>query len=168
MRNISLLFIAMLTLSSLVTKAQDHSWAFGFYGDVQLESPSYNGAFGIQGKYDFGTYSAVQGQVYGRNGFVAAGADYLFSFLDKEKSNFNVFLGAGLSQDFYRFNEIDGEVVTPEARRNFTVSNAQLGVSYYFPDANISVYGGYKAKYHFDWEEFEPNFVMFGLRYHLW
>ncbi|TDS16084.1 hypothetical protein [Sphingobacterium paludis] len=167
MKNISLLFTLIL-LAMTASAQEDHEWAFGFYGDVQLKAPTYNGAFGIQGKYDFGTFSSVQAQVYGRNGYVAAGADYLFSFLDREQSNFNVFVGAGLSQDFYRFNEDDVEVVTPEARRSFTVANSQLGVSYYFPEANVSVYGGYKVKYHFDWEQFDPNFIMFGLRYHLW
>lgn len=166
MKNIGLLF--SLVLLTFMAKGQEHDWAFGFYGDVQLESPTYNGSFGIQGKYDFGRFSAVQAQVYGRNGYVSAGADYLFSFLDKDKSNFNIFLGAGLSQDFYKYNEIGGEMVTPAERENYTVANGQLGVSYYFPEVNLSVYGGYKAKYHFDWEEFDPNFVMIGIRYHLW
>lgn len=166
MRNIGLLFTFILL--ALTTKAQDHDWAFGFYGDVQLESPTYNGAFGIQGKYDFGTYSAAQAQVYGRNGYVAAGLDYLFSLLDKDQTNFNVFLGVGVSQDFYRYNEIEGIAVIPEERENHTVANGQIGLSYYFPEISVSLYAGYKAKYHFDWDEFDPNFVMFGLRYHLW
>lgn len=151
-------------------KAQDHVWAFGFYGDVQLESPDYKGAFGIQGKYDFALHSAVQAQVYGRSGYVALGADYLVSLLDKTKNNVNVFFGMGLSQDFYRYNELvtEQEQVLPERRENFTVANGQVGVSYYVPEVNLSLYAGYKLKYNFDWEEIEPNYLMLGVRYHLW
>ncbi|WDF67960.1 hypothetical protein PQ465_16865 [Sphingobacterium oryzagri] len=166
MRKIGLLLTCLVMV--LTTKAQDHDWAFGFYGDVQLKAPNYNGAFGIQGKYDFTAHSAAQAQVYGRHGYVAAGLDYLFSLLDKEQSNFNIFLGAGYSQDFYKYNEFSGEIVIPERRENHSIANGQLGVSYYFPEVNVSVYAGYKAKYNFDWDEFNPNFVMFGLRYHLW
>ncbi|MFD1768368.1 hypothetical protein [Sphingobacterium suaedae] len=167
MKNAYILLI-ILCVSGLGLQAQDHTWAFGFYGDVQMESPNYNGAFGIQGKYDVANRSALQAQVYGRNGYVAVGADYLFSFLDKTKHNFNVFLGAGVSQDFYRYNEIAGEQIIPEERDNHTVANGQLGVSYYFPAVNLSLYTGYKAKYHFDWDEVDANFLMFGIRYHLW
>lgn len=164
-----IVLLLMLAATVTIVKSQDHAWAFGFYGDVKLESPAYNGTFGIQGKYDFATRSAVQAQVYGRNGLVAVGADYLFSILDKTKSNFNVFLGAGLSQDFYRYDSVlENTVVIPEERENYTVANAQAGVSYYFPTVNLSVYAGYKAKYHFEWEDVDPNFLMLGVRYHLW
>ncbi|WP_437921860.1 hypothetical protein [Sphingobacterium sp. LRF_L2] len=167
MKNISLLFISILF--TLVAKSQEqHAWAFGFYGDVQLESPTYNGAFGIQGKYDFGRFSSAQAQVFGRNGYVSVGADYLFSFLDREKTNFNVFLGGGIGQDFYRYNEIAGEKIVPEQKENHTVANGQVGLSYYFPSVNLSLYAGYKVKYNLDWEEVDPNYVMFGIRYHLW
>lgn len=162
----------LLFLSAIVFggKAQDQAWAFGFYGDVQLKSPDYKGAFGIQGKYDFAPYSAVQAQVHGRSGYVAVGADYLLSFLDRTKSNFNIFLGGGLSQDFYRYNELmtEQEQVLPERRENFTIVNGQVGVSYYIPEVNLSLYTGYKLKYNFEWEEIEPNYLMFGVRYHLW
>lgn len=168
MKNIFLLLI--LSIVVLQGKAQDQAWAFGFYGDVQLESPGYQGAFGIQGKYDFAKHSAVQAQVYGRNGYVAAGADYLLSVLDRTKSNFNVFLGGGISQDFYRYNELrtDQRQVLPESRENFTIVNGQVGVSYYFPQVNLSLYTGYKLKYNFEWEEIDPNYLMLGVRYHLW
>jgi|SRR5690606_10024951 len=161
-----LFFMLALVLQG---KAQDHDWAFGFYGDVQMKSP-YPGAFGIQGKYDFLTRSAVQAQVYGKSGYVAVGADYLVSFLDKTKSNFNVFLGGGISQDFYRYNELwsgDAESI-PTERENFTILNGQAGISYYFPAVNVSVYTGYKLKYNIDWEETAPDYIMFGVRYHLW
>lgn len=168
MKRIILILFFAVTLCQ--GKAQDHVWAFGFYGDVQLESPDYKGTFGIQGKYDFAPYSAVQAQVYGRNGYVAFGADYLLSLLDKTRSNFNVFVGAGLSQDFYRYNELmtEQEDVSPEKRENFTIANGQFGVSYYVPEVNLSLYTGYKLKYNFEWEEIEPNYLMFGIRYHLW
>lgn len=165
--SILLLFLSIVALQG---KAQDNAWAFGFYGDVQLESSGSPFAFGVQGKYDFARYSGVQAQVYGRSGYVAAGADYLFSFLDRTKSNFNVFLGGGISQDFYRYNELmsDQHEVLPEKRENHTVANGQAGVSYFFPSVNLSLYTGYKLKYNFDWEETDANFLMFGMRYHLW
>lgn len=163
---------------AMISRAQDHKWAFGFYGDVQLESPGYAGSFGVQGKYDVTNRSALQATVNGRNGYVAVGADYLLSLLDKKKSNFNVFLGAGISQDFYRYNEllVDPELpysgekptVFPEEKQNYTVANGQVGVSYYFPAIQLSVYTGYKVKYNFKFEETDPNFLMFGVRYHLW
>lgn len=176
--NVKLSFIKMkkifvslfFVLALFQVKAQDHTWAFGFYGDVQLESPDYKGAFGIQGRYDFTQISAVQAQVYGRSGYVAVGADYLVSLLDKTRSNFNVFLGAGLSQDFYRYNELmtEQQQVSPESRENFTVANGQIGISYYVPEVGLSLYTGYKLKYNFEWEDVEPNYLMFGIRYHLW
>ncbi len=166
MKNIFLLLI--LSVVILQGKAQDHAWAFGFYGDVQLESPGYQGAFGIQGKYDFATHSAIQAQVYGRNGYVAVGGDYILSLLDRTKSNFNVFLGGGISQDFYRYQELSEEQAWPEKRENFTMVNGQVGASYYFPTVNLSLYTGYKLKYNFEWEEIDPNYLMLGVRYHLW
>lgn len=150
--------------------AQDHKWAFGFYGDVQLKSSSNVGSFGVQGKYDLDNRSSLQALVNGRNGFVSVGADYLFHILDKTKSNFNVFLGAGVSQDFYRYNEIwngNGNQI-PEQRDNFTQLNGQVGASYYFPEVQLSVFAGYKAKYNTKTEDFNPNFLQFGVRYHLW
>lgn len=161
---LSLFFIALISS----VKSQDHAWAFGFYGDVQLESPGYPGAFGIQGRYDFSNHSAVQAQVYGRAGYVAVGGDYILSILDRKKSNFNVFLGGGISQDFYRYQELSGEQAWPEKHESFTMLNGQIGASYYFPAVNLSLYTGYKLKFNFEWEELDPNYLMLGLRYHLW
>ena len=161
--------IMLLLVASLSLQAQDHQWAFGFYGDVKLGGADHPGSFGIQGKYDLDRHSAVQAQVYGRNSYVAVGADYLFGLLDKTQHNFNIFVGGGLSQDFYRYNELlAGQEAIPEKRQNFTLANAQLGLSYYFPAAQLSLYTGYKVKYHFSWEEVQPNYLMFGLRYHIW
>lgn len=162
-------FVFFLLLSSLASRGQENKWAFGFYGDVQLEAGNV-GAFGVQGKYDLDNRSGLQAQVYGRNGYFAAGADYLFSFLNKSKTNWNVFLGLGLSQDFYRYNEIPTEAnaAVPTGRENFTLANGQGGVSYYFPTVDLSVYAGYKVKYHFKWEEIDANFLMLGVRYHIW
>ncbi|HLT87517.1 MAG TPA: hypothetical protein VKZ57_07995 [Sphingobacterium sp.] len=164
----TIFILLILSVFVLQGKAQDHAWAFGFYGDVQLESPGYQGAFGIQGKYDFAKHSAVQAQVYGRNGYVAVGGDYLLSLLDRTKSNFNVFLGGGISQDFYRYQEVSEKLAWPEKHENFTMLNGQVGASYYFPAVNLSLYTGYKLKFHFEWEEVQPNYLMFGIRYHLW
>ena len=166
MRNIFL--FVFLSLVVFQVNAQDHDWAFGFYGDIHLKSSANTGVFGIQGKYDFANHSALQAQVYGRNGYVAVGADYLFFLLNRATSNFNVFLGGGVSQDFYRYHELSEETLSQEKRENFTVMNGQAGVSYYFPDLNLSLYTGYKLKYNFDWEETQPNYLMLGIRYHLW
>jgi len=166
------IYVLLLVFVGCVSigKAQEHKWAFGFYGDVQLEESTHVGSFGVQGKYDLASRSALQAQVHGRSGYVAAGADYLFSILDKRKSNFNVFLGGGISQDFYRNNEIssDGSAVVAERKENFTLLNAQAGLSYYFPAVHLSLYSGYKLKYHFEWEEVDLNYLMLGVRYHLW
>lgn len=153
--------------------AQEHKWAFGFYGDMQLKSPGHPGSFGVLGKYDLDNRSAVQALVNGRNGFVAVEADYLFSIFNKTKSNFNIFLGAGVSQDFFRYNENwkdndKEENIVLNKRDNFTQLNGQVGASYYFPEVQLSLFAGYKVKYNTKNEEFNPNFVQLGLRYHLW
>lgn len=168
MKNILALLI--LTIVVHMSYGQDNSFALGFYGDVQAKTPSYNGAFGIQAKYDFAKHSGVQGQVYGRNGYVAVGVDYILSILDRSKTNFRLFLGAGLSQDFYKYNEADdnGTIAVPESKDNFTVVNGQTGLGYFFPSVNLSVYTGYKLKYNTNWEELDPNYIMLGVRYHLW
>ena len=168
MRYLLLVICSLLGLSSV--QAQEHNWAFGFYGDVQLEDPSYNGSFGVQGKYDIGNYQALQAQVHGRGDFVAVGADYLFNLLNKEKSNFNVFLGGGFSQEFYTYDMtvIEGETQPVRTKDNFSVANGQAGLSYYFAPVQLSLYAGYKLKYQFKNEVTEPNYVMFGLRYHIW
>jgi len=168
MKNLFILFLLLFIFSS--SNAQDHSFAVGFYGDMQVKSPQYNGAFGLQGKYDFARHSGVQAQVYGRNGYVAVGGDYILSILDRKKTNFQVFLGVGLSQDFYKYNPADeNESVTfPESKDSYTIANGQAAFGYYFPLVNLSVYTGYKLKYNTNWEEFDPNYIMLGVRYHLW
>lgn len=165
-----LLFLFVLVFGSAV-HAQDHKWALGFYGDMQLESPSYFGSFGIQGKYDFSLHHGVQMLVNGRKDYAAVGVDYIFNFMDKTESNFNIFAGAGFSQDFYRREVIssdgDEDGYRPEYER-FSVLNAQVGVSYYVPDVALSVYAGYKLKADIDFDNVQPNYLMIGLRYHLW
>ncbi|MGO1243340.1 MAG: hypothetical protein ACTJHT_09800 [Sphingobacterium sp.] len=168
MKNILIIFVLIALVHT--SYGQQNSFALGFYGEVQLEDPSYNGAFGIQGKYDFTNHSGVQAQVYGRNGYVAVGADYILSILDRSKTNFQVFIGGGVSQDFYRYNDADDNdnITIPESKDNFTVLNGQAGFGYFFPDVNLSVYTGYKLKYNTNWDEVDPNYVMLGVRYHLW
>lgn len=163
-----LLFLFVIMVST--ANAQDHKWALGFYGDVQLKSP-YQGSFGIQGKYDFAMHHGVQLLVNGRKDYVAVGADYILNFLDKTESNFNIFAGAGISQDFYRREVItvDGEEdIFRQEYERFSVLNAQVGVSYYVPDVALSLFAGYKLKYDIDADHVQPNFLQFGIRYHLW
>lgn len=169
MRRIYVL-VTLLTLTSLAVVAQERTWGFGFYGDMQLKSPDYNGVFGIQGIYDFEGHHALQGQVYGRKDYVSAGADYLFSFLDKGDHNLNVFLGVGVAQDFIRYDildNVDGEM-TLDQRENTTMFNGQIGVSYYFPEVGLSLYTGYKVRTEYNFDRVEPNHIMLGLRYHPW
>lgn len=165
---LTILFCGLLFIGS--SQAQEHKWAFGFYGDVQMESPTYYGSFGVQGKYDLTNYQALQAQVYGRGGYIAVGADYLVNVFNKEKSNFNIFLGPGISQDFYTYDfTIDGDVEGPIRRKeNYTNAIGQVGVSYYFPSVDLSIYTGYKLKYQFASEAIDPNYVMLGVRYHIW
>jgi len=147
--------------------AQEHKWAFGFYADVQFEKDVTPASFGVQGKYDIGRHSAFQAQVHGRSTFVSVGGDYLFAILDQKQNNFNVFLGAGVAQDFFNHGTFkDGDRV--KDRASYFMGNGQIGLSYSFQPIPLSVYAGYKLKYNFDQDKVNPNFMMFGLRYHLW
>ncbi|GGH16248.1 hypothetical protein FAZ19_05955 [Sphingobacterium alkalisoli] len=169
MKKITLALV--LTTWFFVSYGQDHKWAFGFYGDVHLEDPNYARSFGVQGKYDFANRHAVQAQVYGRSGLVALGGDYLFSFFDKTTNNFNLFLGAGIGEEFYidSDNIFDtDEPTTLQPRENLFIGNGQVGLSYYFPAVGLSLYSGYKAKFTFEDESYSPSYVMLGIRYHLW
>jgi len=159
-----------MVLGLQFSNAQEHDFAFGFYGDIQLEDAAYDASFGVQGKYEYSNFQGIQAQIHGRGDFVGVGADYIVNFLDKEKSNFNVFIGAGLSQDFYRYElAVDGDTEAPfQEKESFTKAIGQVGLSYYFPVASLSIYSGYKLKYQFKNELTEPNYIMLGLRYHLW
>jgi hypothetical protein len=101
---------------------------------------------------------------------LAVGADYLVNIFDKEKSNFNIFLGAGLGQEFFTYDySVEGPDDQPIRRKeNFTKANGQVGLSYYFPTVDLSLYTAYKLKYQFKDGITEPNYVMLGLRYHIW
>lgn len=165
MRKAYLTGILVLALSTL-SFGQDHHWAFGFYGDMSVKSTK-NNSFGVQAKYDLDNRSSLQAQLHGRSSFVSVGADYLFSFLDKQKSDFNIFLGAGLAEEFVSFQTTD-EVATIKVRDEQFVLNGQVGASYYFRPVKLSLYTGYKVKYRIQNEVFEPNYMMLGVRYHLW
>ncbi|ERJ60834.1 hypothetical protein [Sphingobacterium paucimobilis] len=160
-----LTLIAVVALTT-VSLSQEHNWAFGFYGDMNVKTAKEN-SFGVQAKYDLNNRSALQAQVHGRSSFVSVGADYLFSFLNKRNSDFNVLLGVGAAEEFVRFQkekEIDYELV----KDDLFVLNGQIGVSYYFSPVKLSVYAGYKMKYITTDEKFKPNYAMLGVRYHLW
>ncbi|TDQ76418.1 hypothetical protein [Sphingobacterium yanglingense] len=161
-----LVVILFITGMSTLSFGQDHSWAFGFYGDMSVKSAKES-SFGIQGKYDLNSRNAVQAQVHGRGNFVSVGADYLFSFLDKRKSNFNVFLGTGVAEDFVRYQEVGVKEYAFVKDERF-VLNGQIGLSYYFKPVQLSVYTGYKVKYLVEDENFQPNYLTLGVRYHLW
>lgn len=160
------LLFAICVLFVLTTSAQEYNWGFGFMGDFQAAKSS-NHSFGMQAKYDFDKHSAVQAQVFGRKNYVGIGADYLYSFLDKKKSDFNVFLGAGVEENFYWSTEDDG-ILRPETEDNYFSGTGQVGVSYYFRPVQLSVFGAYKVKYNFRDKDTQPNFISIGVRYHLW
>lgn len=163
-------FIVWGLFLPVVTMGQDHDWAFGFFGDMNVKESSYDASFGLQGKYSFTNFQSVQAQFHGRGDLLAVGADYLVNLFDRQQSNFNVFLGAGLAQEFFTYDYAfpDGEGGATRLKENFTKVNGQAGISYYFPDVALSLYTGYKVKYQFEDEKTEPHFLVFGIRYHLW
>lgn len=163
-------FIAAVIIFPVSLQAQEHDWAFGLYGDIKLDDPSYDASFGVQGKYDFTNYQGIQAQIHGRGDLLAVGADYIVNFLNKEKSNFNVFAGLGLAQEFYTYDyTINGDVIIQQTRKeNYSKANGQIGLSYYFPTVDLSIYTGYKLKYQFKNEVTEPHYLMLGIRYHIW
>lgn len=150
-----------------IALAQEERVGLGFYGDIDLERSESRGSYGIQGTYDLNKHHSVQAQVYGRSNYVAVGADYLLSFLDKTQSNFNIFAGGGISEDFISYAKED-LVSTIKVQDSYFKGNLQAAVSYYFKPVQLSVYGGYKWHYNFTTSEANPNHIMLGLRYHLW
>ena len=165
MKNI---FTLLLSLSLYqLSWAQEERVGLGFYGNFDLERATSAGSFGIQGKYDLTNYQSVQAQVYGHGNYVAVGADYLVSVLNKTKSNFNIFAGAGLSKEFVSY-ALEDEASSIKVRDDNFKGNIQAAVSYYFRPVQLSVYGGYKWHYNFTEEKINPNHIMLGVRYHLW
>ena len=162
-----LLLIAAGLIFAFSSVAQEYKWAFGFYGDIQAESPSYEKSFGMLGKYVLDNHSSVQAQVFGRTNHVGIGADYLYSFLNRAKNNFNIFLGAGIEQNFYWSTEEDG-ILRPESKSNDFEAAAQVGADYYFRPVRLSVFTAYKVKYNIKAEDTKPNYISLGIRYHLW
>lgn len=150
-----------------LTWAQEQRVGLGFYGDFDLQQTSSVGSFGIQGKYDLSNHQSVQAQVYGRSNYVAVGADYLVSLFNKTKSNFNIFGGAGVSQDYVSY-ALDNDVSSVKVRDQFFKGNLQTALSYYFKPVQLSVYSGYKWNYNFSSESTNSNHIILGIRYHLW
>ncbi|MCL7988014.1 porin family protein [Sphingobacterium sp. lm-10] len=170
MKKIILLLVAIAAFSTV--QAQEHDWAFGFYGDMNLQAPEFGergrGSFGIQGKYDFALHHGVQALVHGQKDFVAFGADYIYTFLDRTANNWNVFAGGGASSEYDRILSFDENNIRNEDFNQRTTLNAQAGVSYYVPDVALSLYAGYKIKSEVRFKDDRPHFVMVGLRYHIW
>lgn len=160
--------LSILVLLSLFSRAQEnnYNWAFGFYGDVQAKTNGQH-SFGMQAKYNVDKHSAFQAQVFGRKNFVGIGADYLFLIKDRTKSDFNIFVGPGIEQNFYWSTEDDG-ILRPEPKSSYFNVAGQAGASYYFRPVQLSIYAAYKVKYDFSNEEVSPNFISLGVRYHLW
>ena len=168
MRYILAVIIGVLFMQT--SKAQENQWALGFLTDIQFKASSAYASYGLQGRYDFDAHQSLQAQVYGRGEFIGAGADYIIQFLNKEKSNFNVFLGLGLSQEFFTYDLATEEPNTnpTKVRENFSKAIGQVGLSQYFPTVGLSIYGGFKTKYQFKGDVLDANYLTLGLRYHLW
>ncbi|MBE8715501.1 hypothetical protein [Sphingobacterium hungaricum] len=159
----------LLIFSSIAGFAQQQKWSAGLYSHMEMESPHYDFSIGVQGKYDFALRHAAQAQVSLGSNATFLEASYLFSFLDRTKSNFNVFAGAGVGHYFYSFNSsfyVNNEVVTAEISDNTILLSGQLGISYYIPKIKTSIYTGYKAYYDVDYDQLAPNYLMLGVRYH--
>src|SRR5690606_11630652 len=156
--------------TSVVCVAQEHDWAFGFFGDLNVQESAYDASFGLQGKYSYSNFQSIQAQFHGRGDLLAVGADYLVNFIDRTKSDFNVFLGAGLAKEFFTYDYAfpEGACNSTRVKENYTKLNGQAGVSYLFSEVDLSLYAGYKVKYQFEDELFQPHFLIFGIRYHLW
>lgn len=162
------LFI-LLIFSSVAGFSQQQKWSAGLYSHMLMESPGYDFSIGVQGKYDFALRHAAQAQVSFGSDATFLEAAYLFSFLDRTKSNFNVFAGAGVGHYFYKYNSdffVDNERVNTEISENSMLLSGQIGVSYYIPKIKTSIYTGYKAYYDLDYDELAPNYLMLGVRYH--
>lgn len=164
MKRILIIMISLFLTANAYS--QQYNWGFGFFGDLQASS-SANHSFGLQSKYDASKHSAIQAQVFGRTNYVGFGADYLYSFLDKTKSDFNVFLGAGVEENLFWSTEDDG-ILRPELADNYFNASGQVGVNYYFRPVQLSVYAAYKVKYDFKNEHTQPDYISLGVRYHLW
>jgi len=167
MKKTLLLACAIVFTMATFAQEQQYKWAFGLYTDVQLKSPDYYTNVGMQAKYDLDNHSAFQVQVFGRSNFVGIGADYLFSFFNKAKSDFNIFLGPGVEQNFTWYRDDKG-ILEPNTSANFFNATGQLGASYNFRPVRLSVFTGLKAKYNFKEDLFDANYIMLGLQYHLW
>lgn len=161
-----ILIVVFVGALSIFSFAQQHDWAFGFYSDMNVKATREN-SFGVQAKYDLDGRSALQAQVHGRSSFISLGADYLVSLFDKRKNNFNIFLGGGIAEEFVQFQQPEGLDYVAVKSEAFNV-NGQAGVNYYFAPVNLSLYTGYKIKYNTQADSFLPNFIMLGVRYHLW
>lgn len=161
-----LLCICLLVTLGTYAQENNYNWAFGFYGDIQAKSAGQH-SFGMQAKYELDGHNAIQAQVFGRKNFVGIGADYLFSVLNRNKRDFNVFIGPGVEQNFYWSTEDDG-ILRPEPKSSYFNVAGQIGVSYYFRPVQLSLYTAYKVKYDFNEDVLSPNYISLGIRYHLW
>ncbi|MEN5197498.1 hypothetical protein [Sphingobacterium faecium] len=149
-----ILTLSILLFSNYLCLGQDRKNAIGLTSDFQLESPSYNLYYGVQGKHDFDNRHAAQVQAGFSNadiGFV--GVDYLYNvFLLKENSF--IYVGGGTAFEYLT-----------KGKGNELSFNAQFG--FQFKVGNIEPYIGYKSKFYFEAESFDPNYITFGVRYRL-
>ncbi|MCS3557501.1 MULTISPECIES: hypothetical protein [unclassified Sphingobacterium] len=151
---ISFLTLSLILFSTYLCLGQERKNSIGLTSDFQLESPSYNLYYGLQGKHDFNKRHAVQLQ-FGFSdaniGFV--GADYLYNlFLLKE--NPLIYVGGGTAYEYMT-----------KGKGNELSFNAQVG--FQFKIGKIQPYIGYKSKFYFEAESFDPNFLTLGVRYRL-
>ncbi|MGV6945910.1 hypothetical protein [Sphingobacterium kyonggiense] len=164
------LIAAFFTFLFTQLHAQDKTYAAGLYADMMMESPGYDLYYGGVFRYDFHKKQAVKGYVgYSTVNTTSIGVDYSYFFLDKTKSDFNVFVSGGVSYDFYREKvklEIDGQEATAKLSSNIFLLNPTVGVSYYVKPLNSSITAGYKVRYSPKQNAADINFLSVGLLYH--
>ncbi len=139
---------------SCSVKAQERNIAVGIVSDFQLESPSYVLYYGVQGKYELTDRQALQLQAGFSNAHIGfVGADYIYH-LFRFNRNPSIYVGAGTAYE-YLTNGAGDEIAF----------NGQAGVQ--FTVKRFEPYIGFKSKFYFQAEAFDPSYINIGVRFRL-
>lgn len=147
-----LLFCFLFT--AILANGQKRKLSLGVVTEFQLESPTYDFYYGIQGKYDFTDRQGVQlqtGLSDASIGFV--GADYIYN-LFPFKGNPLIYIGGGAAYEYLT-----------EGRGNEIVFSGQAGAQ--FSLGNFEPYIGFKSKFYFEAEAIDPSYINLGVRFRL-
>lgn len=170
MKKSSILTVFVLLLCAVFSQAQTTKFSVGVFADIMMEAPSYDAFYGVSGKYDINNHAGVQ--VYGglSNLSKTLGADFIYEIFDRNKRNFNIYGGLGVSGDFYKRKIIYTFSDTQEVvynKANYLAINPTIGVSYRINPVRSTVFAGYKAKYYPMQDFVDINYLSLGIRYHL-